>query len=283
MAGPWRAAATSAARWGDLRTRVLSAAIMVPLALGCVWIGGMAFAGLVALTTIGMAHEWLRLCRAPSGPRPVLMFASLPLAVFLAALGEAGFAVALLALITLLGCIRRGAQGNDRAIRRLLPFGVPYIGLGAVALIWLRGLPGDGRNAVIVLLLVIWATDVGAYVAGRAIGGRRIAPGISPGKTWSGSVGGLFAGMAVGFLAAGLLNAADVRWLSALLAGLIGCVGQAGDLFESALKRRFNVKDSGSMIPGHGGLLDRLDAVLAAAPATVLLAFALGRGVIAWQ
>lgn len=265
-------------RWGDLPTRIASAAVMAPVALGCIWIGDIAFACLVALLAAGMGYEWLQLCRVPMAPRPVLMAAALPLAVFVAALGETGFAVALLALVTGVGWPRRREPADGE---RLLPCGVPYIGLGAVALIWLRNLPGPGRADVIVLLLVIWATDIGAYGVGRAVGGPRLAPTISPGKTWSGSVGGLLAGMAVGWFAADWLGIAG--WQAALAAGLIGSVGQAGDLLESALKRRFNVKDSGWLIPGHGGLLDRLDAVLTAAPVAALLAFALGRGVMSLQ
>ncbi len=232
---------------------------------------------MVGLISIGMAYEWLRMCRAPFDPRSVLIFASLPLAVLLTALGAAGGALVLLAVITIAATARR------RTPDRLLPFGVLYIGPAAVALVWLRGAPDHGFADVVILLLVIWATDIGAYAAGRAIGGPRLAPRISPGKTWSGSAGGLLAGMAVGVVAARLLGIGIAGWQAALLAGVIGCVGQAGDLLESLLKRRFEVKDSGHLIPGHGGLLDRLDAVLTAAPAAALLALLLGGGVMRWQ
>lgn len=276
-----------ASRWGDLGKRMASAVVMVPVALGCVWIGGAAFAALVALLTIGMATEWLRMCRARLGPRPVLMFAALPLAVFMAAAGQAASAVGVLAVVTVVASVRPGGPGSSR----LLPLGIPYIGLGAVALVWLRappilGLanpPAAGRGDVIILLLVVWATDIGAYVVGRAVGGPRLARRISPGKTWSGAAGGLLAGVAVGYFAADALGFAGHRPLVALLAGGIACAGQAGDLLESLLKRHFNVKDSGSLIPGHGGLLDRLDAVLVAAPAAGLLALLVGRGVSPWQ
>jgi phosphatidate cytidylyltransferase len=267
--------------WGDLRIRVMSAAVMVPVALGCIWIGGAAFAVLVAVLAIGMAFEWLTLCQVGFGPRQVLMFAALPLAVLVAALGQAGSALGLLGVVTAVACVRLGTPGRGR----LLPFGIPYIGLGAAALVWLRAEQEHGRGDVVILLLVIWATDIGAYVVGRAVGGPRLAPKISPGKTWSGAVGGLFAGMAVGALAA-LFGNRDGGWLAIVassgLAAVIGTVGQAGDLFESLLKRRFEVKDSGFLIPGHGGVLDRLDAVLTAAPAAALLALLLGRGVVNW-
>jgi phosphatidate cytidylyltransferase len=136
---------------------------------------------------------------------------------------------------------------------------------------------------VIVLLLVVWASDIGAYVTGRAIGGPRLAPAISPGKTWSGAVGGLVAAALVGAAASAILRNGPVFWRPMLFAVLIGIISQAGDLFESQLKRHFGVKDSGSMIPGHGGLLDRLDALLTAVPAAALLALTLGRGVVLWK
>jgi phosphatidate cytidylyltransferase len=266
----------ASSRWSDLGVRFLSAAVMIPVALGCIWIGGAAFAILVALIVVGMALEWLRLCQSPMGPRPILMFAALPVAVGLAAIGQAGLALGLIALITMIGWIKRDATGNGR----LLPFGIPYLGLGAVALIWLRTEPVDGSTLVIMLLLVIWATDIGAYVVGRAIGGPKLAASISPGKTVSGAIGGLLAAMIVGWIAATTLGAGDLAWTAALVAGAISCVGQAGDLFESGLKRHFNVKDSGTLIPGHGGLLDRFDAVLTAAPVAALLALLYGGGVI---
>jgi phosphatidate cytidylyltransferase len=262
------------ARWSDLWTRIASAAVMVPLALGCVWLGGIVFAAMVALLSVGMAFEWLRLCQAPPGPRSVLMFASLPLAVFLTAVGAASSALGLLLVITVVSAVRLRAFSPARP----LPFGVPYIGLGAIALVWLRLRPLHGLEAVVLLLLVIWATDIGAYGVGRLVGGARLAPRISPGKTWSGAIGGLLAGMAAGVAAAVVLGVGHFAWQAALLAGTIGCVGQAGDLFESLLKRHFKVKDSGHLIPGHGGLLDRLDAVLAAAPVAALLALLFGVG-----
>ena len=157
----------------------------------------------------------------------------------------------------------------------------------------MRQQSGSGSANVIVLLVVVWASDIGAYLVGRAVGGPRLAPSISPGKTWSGALGGLVAAAAVGLAASAILGsgheagrtmagrAMAVRPLA--LAVLIGLVSQLGDLFESRLKRHFGVKDSGHMIPGHGGLMDRLDGVLTAAPAAALLALVLGRGVVLWE
>jgi phosphatidate cytidylyltransferase len=269
----------SPARWGDLRLRILSAAGLAPLALAAIWIGGVAFAGLIALTTIGLSYEWLVLCGKRSSPAAALLFATLPLAVALTERGSAVPALVLLAIATAAATtLGRGPQPA-----RPLAFGIPYLGLAAVALVWLRRQPTGGGANVIVLLLVIWASDIGAYMAGRAIGGPRLAPAISPGKTWSGAIGGITSAAVVGFAASAILGAGPVSARPILFAVLIGVIAQAGDLFESHLKRQFGVKDSGSMIPGHGGLLDRLDAVLTAAPATAVLALILGPGVVLWE
>jgi phosphatidate cytidylyltransferase len=225
-----------AARWGDLWLRVLSAAILAPLALICIWLGGAVFAALMVAATIGVTAEWVRMVRA----------------------GHAG-AASLLA-------------------------GAIYILLAGAGLTWLRADPVTGRANLVFLLVLVWASDIGAYMAGRAIGGPRLAPRISPGKTVAGALGGLFAAVLVGVVA-GLSLAAShpiSLWRAGMLAGLLGIVAQAGDLGESFVKRRFGVKDSGRLIPGHGGLLDRLDALLAVALAASLLALIEGRGVVLW-
>ena len=152
------------------------------------------------------------------------------------------------------------ALTRGRALFRLLA--IVYTLAAIVALLWLRHQPGDGRETIIWIVACIWATDIGAYAVGRAAGGAKLAPRISPGKTWSGLVGGMawaaVASSAVGY-AFGL---GDTFTLAAIGAGL-AVAGQVGDLLESAAKRRAGVKDSGTLIPGHGGLLDRVDGLLA--------------------
>lgn len=253
--------------------------MLAPLALGCIWIGGAAFAGLIALIATGLSYEWLGLCGRRASPPAVLLFAALPLAVVLTALGDMASALGLLAAATVAGVV----VGRGLSPTRPLGFGIPYLGIGVVTLVWLRQPLSSGGVNVIALLLVVWASDIGAYLAGRAIGGPRLAPAISPGKTWSGAVGGLVAAAAVGAAASAILRNGPVSWRPVTFAVLIGVVSQAGDLFESQLKRHFGVKDSGTMIPGHGGLLDRLDALLTAVPAAALLALILGRGVVLWE
>ena len=143
-----------------------------------------------------------------------------------------------------------------------LAAGFAYAGLAVMALASLRAIPGAGRAVVLFLLAVVWSSDVGAYAAGRFFGGPLLAPSISPGKTWSGAAGGLVSAVLVGAAAAVL------GWghfgLVTLAAGVLGIASQIGDLLESAVKRHFGVKDSGRLIPGHGGLLDRLDGLMAA-------------------
>jgi phosphatidate cytidylyltransferase len=270
--------APASSRWADLRLRILSAVILAPLCLVCIWAGGAAFAGLLIFIEAGLAYEWLGLCRQRT-PAAIALFAAAPLTVLLVAWAGALPALVLLAVATGVGIAVAGGISASRP----LAFGLPYLALAALALVWLRQPTASGGANVIVLLLIVWASDIGAYIAGRAIGGPRLAPAISPGKTWSGAIGGLAAAAATGLAASALLGTAPLSWRPVGLAVLIGIISQIGDLFESLLKRHFAVKDSGNMIPGHGGLLDRLDAVLTAAPAAALLALILGRGVILWQ
>jgi phosphatidate cytidylyltransferase len=265
-----------AVRWSDLRLRVLSASVLAPLALACLWIGGAAWVALVAVAGIGLAVEWAQLCGVPAAGVGGL---SVPCTVCLAAAAAAAQGGAGLWLLAVGAVAVRFAAGKP-----VVASGVWYVGLGTVALIWLRADASAGRANVLFLMLVVWASDIGAYMVGRLVGGPRLAPAISPGKTVSGAAGGLLAAMAVGWGAARLLDPSGAAPLAVLaVAAALGVVSQAGDLLESAIKRHFGVKDSGRLIPGHGGLLDRLDGVLTAAPAAALLALYVGRGVVLWR
>lgn len=157
-----------------------------------------------------------------------------------------------------------------------LAAGLLYAGLPGAALLWLRGRPGSGMRDVLFVLVIVWVTDIGAYVTGRLVGGVKLAPSISPGKTVSGAVGGLALAVVAGILLAG-------SPLGTIPAAILSIVAQAGDLGESAMKRALRVKDSGRSIPGHGGLFDRLDGVLAAAPVAALLVLAAQGGMPLWR
>jgi len=159
--------------------------------------------------------------------------------------------------------------------------GLVYVLPAAAAVLWLRNDAAVGWANVLFVLLTVSLTDVGAYLFGRLIGGAKLAPSISPGKTWSGAAGGLAVALAVGLAAAGLTE--SPVWRALAVAACLSTASQAGDLLESAIKRHFGVKDSGGLIPGHGGLFDRLDGLLTAAPVAALLAVALGRGVELWR
>jgi phosphatidate cytidylyltransferase len=167
-----------------------------------------------------------------------------------------------------------------------LLLGVFYVSLPCLALLWIRSLPG-GLETLLWILALVWATDTAAYVAGRGIGGPRLAPRISPNKTWAGLAGGIVGAALIGFAAAVLLRHASVVvgprggvWSVVALSGALAVVEQAGDLVESAVKRHFGVKDSSNLIPGHGGVLDRVDGLLAVSLAVAGLSALSGRSIL---
>jgi len=155
--------------------------------------------------------------------------------------------------------------------------GLLYVIGAVVSLLWLRHQPIHGRQTVIWLVVVVWATDIGAYFVGRAIGGAKLAPSISPGKTWSGLAGGM-CWAAVASALCGWMFERGETWTLASIGAVLAAVDQAGDLPESQAKRRAGVKDSGNLIPGHGGILDRVDGLIAVLVAVGLARVALGEG-----
>ncbi len=258
--------------WQDLGRRSASALVLLPLALGALWAGGWLWGGLVLLGLGLLSWEWTRLIGAePRGPDGLMLQGAVLGAGLLGQLGQGGWGLVwvVLAALAVAGRADRPAIG-----RFWLPCGVLYLGGAGLALAGLR-LGTAGFANVLFLLLVVWASDIGGYLAGRLVGGPKLAPAISPGKTRSGAIGSLAAAMLLGWAAARLL-APGSAGVAVLLAGLLGVVSQAGDLFESWVKRQFGVKDSSALIPGHGGLLDRLDGLMLVAPVAALLGLALG-------
>jgi len=264
---------------GSLRTRVLSALVLSPVVLGLLYVGGLGFALLLALAAVLMAGEWDRLTGG-TGYGPLGMASALALLVVLV-LGYFGHPDwALFTLMPAALIVAGVSRIGERAM--LWPvLGLFWLALPCLALLWLRR--GDsGMLAVSWLFLAVWSCDTGAYFAGRAIGGPKLAPRVSPKKTWAGLLGGIILAAAVSALLAVVLGQRGTL-LFAFLGALMALISQCGDLAESALKRHFDAKDSGALIPGHGGILDRVDGVLFAAPALALVALAPTLGVLPWQ
>lgn len=263
-------ALTKAALKSPLSRRVLSALVLIPLAAGIVYVGGWALIILVVAASALMLHEWLTISQKTAAPVDVaLLTLAVSAAVVAAYLRPFPWVFAAIAAAMALA-------GIASAVRRRGPLwpmlGALYVGVPAAAIIWLREHASEGFAYTLGLMVAVWATDIGAYFAGRALGGPKLAPRISPAKTWAGLLGGMVAA-ALAMTALGLLfDGGFIPWL--LLAGALTAVlAQAGDLAESALKRRFHVKDSGAIIPGHGGILDRVDGLIFVFPAFVLAYF----------
>jgi phosphatidate cytidylyltransferase len=277
-----------------LRKRVVSAAILLPLALVNVWLGDPYWGALVCLFALVMAWEWARMCIGSARGMPLgiggaglLSLAVVGIGVFLAATGRYSLAVELLALGAATVTWLAGRWGERYPVPGGRPggpiwqgFGILYVGLPSVAILWVRASPEEGLPALIWILTLVVACDSGAFAAGRLIGGPKLAPKISPKKTWAGLAGGIAAAMAVGWLVAAWIGLPH-RLPLVLASAAMAVVEQAGDLAESAFKRRFGVKDSSQLIPGHGGFLDRVDGLLAVALAAAAAQF-FGGGVLAW-
>ncbi|MCA3380057.1 MAG: phosphatidate cytidylyltransferase [Roseomonas sp.] len=263
--------------WRDLGLRGASAAVLIPIAVFGIWSGGVVWDVLVGVAVVLLSWEWARFCKISIWRWPGLLMPAISLVVMLlAAFGPPLAALGLLAVGTLvLFLLQR--QGDIWPAAGLF-----YIGLVGFSLVLLRGEDHAGLLNTLFLVLIVWASDTGAYMAGRALGGPKLAPAISPGKTWSGAAGGLIAATLIGTGAAALLAPGGAS-RAAAIAAMLGVMSQAGDLLESAIKRRFGLKDSSSLIPGHGGMLDRLDGVMAAAPMATALALLAGRGMPLWH
>jgi phosphatidate cytidylyltransferase len=249
---------TTRARFGsDLKPRLAAAVAMGSLALAAAWIGGIIFAVFWWLASIVVLWEWQRLV---GSARLAERVATGGLALALAALFALHNSILGAVAVLVLGAVAVGWLAGRRDAFWSAA-GALYAGALVASVVLLRISPSFGLAAILWLFAVVWGTDVAAYFAGRLIGGPRLWPSVSPGKTWSGAIVGAFGGAVLGLMLAGWTNhLAALFWLG--LAAAI--VSELGDLFESALKRRFGVKDSSGLIPGHGGLMDRLDGFVAA-------------------
>jgi phosphatidate cytidylyltransferase len=269
--------------------RLITALVLLPPMLSAIYYGGNFFNIVIAVGAIILTWEWNRLCGRGLGPLAFMVTTTTVAAVALTALGSPQQAMLLLvltgvAVIVLTMVVHKAAPDNVTpyfAPPVWLVGGLMYIGLPCIALVWLRNGLEQGQGIVFWLFAVVWAVDIGAYFFGRAIGGPKLAPSISPNKTWAGLLGGMACAGVVGALTANMLGKDDGGALIAISASL-AVVEQVGDLVESWIKRSFSVKDMGSLIPGHGGLFDRVDGLLAAALAVALMTLAGGGKLFEW-
>lgn len=281
--------------------RSLTALAGIPVLLAAIWLGAPWLTALVIAAGLVAIWELYRMTPALVGPLPVLLGAAWVAAIisgaqaasgrdnFLVISGgvmAAGSFTALLWFIAFYRGDEPDGQGDDSAGKKRFPIGLAYLVLGPVYIgfflataLMLREITGSevegsvdlGRSWLLFALLVTFAVDTGAYLVGRAVGSRPMAPNISPNKTWEGSAGGFVSAVAAA-LALGLVFDLGVPvWQQAVIGAVVGVVAQWGDLIESKLKRLADVKDAGSIIPGHGGLLDRLDSMLLSLPAVYFL------------
>lgn len=271
-----------AERRGDWRARLASALVLAPLAVAATFGGVWAFAVIVLVAALIAVREWGGLLG--HGGAWFAPYAGLMLVACVATvLGEPGWALLLVVAAAVVLVLASAVIDRRFAWMAL---GAVYIGVPSIAFIWLRAAPESGLTSVLWVFGVVWATDAGAFATGRLVGGPKLAPRLSPAKTWSGAVGGLLAGALVGLGVAMLTEFSPSRSAVAVAFGLsllLSVAGQLGDLFESVIKRRFGVKDSGALIPGHGGVLDRLDSLLFAAPTAAGLMVIRGDGGALWR
>lgn len=257
-----------AAKPSELRLRVISALILAALAFVEVWLGGWMFAVFVSLIAFIVFLEWTAIIglNAFEGARiraAVIMLLSLIVLVFF------GTSAAGAVLIILAALAHVSTKMTTRETANWTAAAVAYCGLAAIALVGLRDIE-NGIALLLLLFAIVWGTDIGAYFVGRRLGGPKLAPKISPGKTQSGAVGGLLIAMVCAVIVSGLTGVLSPM-AAMIVAAIVSGISQAGDLFESYLKRRFGVKDSGSIIPGHGGMFDRVDGLMPAAIALFII------------
>jgi phosphatidate cytidylyltransferase len=255
------------------RDGLIRVAVGVALALsvcGVIYAGTIYLALLVAVVALAAAREWHRMVGAGRyGDGLVVTTAAIWLALAALVARPQGFVPEFVLLGGVLLQLALGLVWRRRLLWQA--GGVLYLGLPALAIIALREVPANGAWLTLGLFIVVWATDTGALMAGKLIGGPKIAPVLSPNKTWAGTIGGVVLASAMLALYIGLIGGGVAA--AALFGAALAVAAHLGDLFESLVKRRFHTKDSGGLIPGHGGVLDRVDSTLSAALALELAVF----------
>ncbi|RWP79534.1 phosphatidate cytidylyltransferase [Mesorhizobium sp.] len=246
----------------NLQLRIISAIVLAVVTLGLTWLGGLPFRLLCAAMSILIFYEWTRMCRPVDATGLGLLPDALLLVLVVALV--AGLPASWLLLLVAVMVVVTVVVGSMRQTGQWDPSGLAYAAISGLSLALLRDGDHPGLVAILFLFAVVWATDISAYFVGRAVGGPKLAPSISPGKTQSGALGGAVGGVVAGLLLAAAAGAGNLAVLG-VVALVLSIVAQAGDLFESWVKRRHDRKDSGTLIPGHGGVMDRVDGLVAAA------------------
>lgn len=265
----------------NLQMRVMAALVLVPLALAGAYFGGWFWAALVTLTIVGLFGEWMMVIGNLKLNALLWGFAALGVAGILLGVGNyelANVAVALGLFAMFLF--------SERMHKSWSAIGLAYMAAALFSSILLRKDPVYGLQAIVFVFAVVWITDIMGYFVGRGVGGPKLWVRVSPKKTWSGALGGIVGSLI--FAAAFAESGYGPLMSMLMLATVISVISQAGDLFESAVKRRFDVKDSSQIIPGHGGLLDRLDGFMAAVLAAAIIGYMrggvehMGQGFLVW-
>jgi phosphatidate cytidylyltransferase len=248
--------------WVNLGVRVASATVLVPMVVAAVWFGGVWFLALIAVGVALLAREW-GLMSAPKAPVGVAV--AIGLAVLVAVIAAYLDHLYTTWPLVAAGAVAAALMAPGAVERRAdAAYGVIYIAPACVAMVWMRSQP-DGLWWTLLLFTVTWFADIAAFAVGNLLKGPKLWPRFSPNKTWSGFFGGLVAST-LGAVLIAHLGGLPLSWPFAALVGLLGGLAtMMGDLWESILKRRFGVKDSGDLIPGHGGMLDRVDGLMFAA------------------
>ena len=282
-------AATAEQGSRNLLLRIIAAVVLAPTALAIAYAGGWPWTALVTLASIGLFVEWLMIVGV-ARERRVVVAGGVALAISGLCLASGRIEASLVVLV--LGCAAVAWLSPER--RLWTAAGFFYAAAAEVASVLVRFDQIWGFVALILILLVVWVTDIGGFFAGRGIGGPKLWPRVSPKKTWAGAIGGFAASLAVaaGFVVIGFAKVEPPHVLELgpilLLGAALSIASQLGDLFESAVKRRFGVKDSSQLIPGHGGLMDRLDGFVAAIVTAAIFGLlrhgvdGVGRGLMVW-
>lgn len=238
------------ARSGELALRLVSAAVLIPIGLASIWFGGWLLALFASLAAGAMAYEFSKMVRGEALP-PIIIVAILSCLVFPVSRMLAVSVLMIGGAVTAYTC-------SKPPLKFSMFFGVVYAGGLALGVLSLRGHPDLGREMAMAVMLCTWASDTAAYFVGKTFGGPKLAPKDSPNKTWSGAIGAVIGATASG-AAFGELISADHIWAWGIVGASVSVAAQLGDLFESQVKRRYGVKDTSGLLPGHGGVMDRVD------------------------